>query len=563
MLRRVLEQLGPYDIRGEVGRGATGVVYLGHDPRLDRPVAIKVLSPAVIDQTGFREGFAAEARLMAEIDDPNCVRIYDFSDGDPPYIVSEYIQGATLREVVKNAGRLTPEQSLGVLDGALAGLAKLHEKGLVHRDIKPDNIFCDAEGTSKLGDFGLAVAVGTVAPAMSTGSANYMSPELVAGRPVDARNDIYACGATLFELLTGAAPYAGGDTVAVMRQQQKGAVPDPRKGVPGIPVAVGNLVKSAMAKSPDARPATVADFRLQLEEAARKAFGAGWRTAGSIAGAAGAAIAAGTAATTALAAGGGTVLAAGATATSVGSATVAGGAGTATGAAGTAAGGNWCGGWNWCRGGGAGAAGGVMTGAGVAAKKGMSTGQKIAAGAAAVVVVAAVVVGANAALNKPATHTSGTPASTATNPATAAKLTAEDITVTGQISAHLTQASAFCNTDPTHGYHVGMHFKDSGLNVFLIGPKGPGPYHATEDLGGGQAAATISVRKGSGGSGASTDLISNIFKDTAITFSVNPDRLSGTVDADLLDSQNPQAVVGHVKGTWACVAGGLAESSPA
>ena len=193
----------------------------------------------------------------------------------------------------------------------------------------------------------------------------------------------------------------------------------------------------------------------------------------------------------------------------------------------------------------------------------MSTGRKVAAGAAAVVVAAAVVIGASAALKKPTTTTtSGTPASTATSAAPASKLTAEDITVTGQISAHLTQASAFCNNDTTHGFHVGMHFKDSGLNVFLIGPNGPVPTHATEPIGNGQAVATISVRKGSGGSGASTDLISSIFARQVIVFTVNPDKLSGTVDADLLDSQNPQAVVGHVKGTWACVNGGLTESSP-
>ncbi|MEA2644996.1 MAG: eukaryotic-like serine/threonine-protein kinase [Chloroflexota bacterium] len=564
--------LGPYTILGVVGQGATGTVYLAHQASLDRRVALKVLSPAVIDAPGFRERFAAEAQLMAAIDDANCVRVYDYFDGESPYIVAEYIEGATLREVVRHASRLSPAQSLVVLDGALAGLGRLHELQLVHRDIKPENIFCDAAGVSKLGDFGLTVSVGTVAPSMSTGSAYYMSPELVAGEPVDPRSDIYSCGATLFELLTGNPPYAGGDAIAVMRKQQKGAVPDPRKAVPDLPAEVAALVTSAMAKAPSRRPQTVADFRVLLREAAKKAYGARWRSRGSIVALTGATIAAGTAATaavaTAAAGGGGAALAAGVQAAGAqAGAAGAGSGGSATASAGSvstsaqavstsAASGLGASGGSTASGsGGVGAGGAAHAGGGGRARKGMTTTQKAVAAAVAVILVAAGVVGAYAILGRPRVTGGPLPATSGS-----AQLVPEDLTFTGVVSAHLTEARASCHSGGGQGFNAGIHFnRPDNLRLFLIAPEGsgPGPYKALQPMGNGQSVDTISVRTSGG------DSIASLANRDAITFTVNPDGLSGTVDAVLADSGNPTGTSnGHVKGTWRCVPGSLQDSAP-
>ncbi|HEY8739791.1 MAG TPA: serine/threonine-protein kinase, partial [Candidatus Dormibacteraeota bacterium] len=275
-----------YEILGTLGTGATGTVYLAHETTdLDRDVALKELSPSLVADPTFIERFRAEARIMAQLDNPNCVKVYDFFEADGrAVLVSEYVPGASLRQVLDHSGHLTPEQSLGVLKGALSGLGYAHGRGLVHRDIKPDNLLADREGVSKLVDFGQAlVAAGPgAAGGVPAGSPAYMSPEMVTGGRVDLRTDIYSCGAMLFEFLTGRAPYTGDNPLAVMRKHINDPVPDPRSLNSNLPEGVGALVTRAMAKDPGERQRTAEQFLDELEAAAVAGYGEDWEQRSSI-----------------------------------------------------------------------------------------------------------------------------------------------------------------------------------------------------------------------------------------------------------------------------------------
>jgi serine/threonine-protein kinase len=323
--------VGRYRVVGRVGEGSTGTVYLGYDADLDRPVAIKELSPALAGDPAFVDRFRREGQVMARLDHPNCIRVYELVEQPGrEYLVSEFVNGASLREVV-NRGRLTPEQALGVLHGALLGLAHAHALGLVHRDIKPDNVMCDATGESKLGDFGLAAPAGDSEAGAAAGTPTYMSPEQARGEAVDARGDVYSAGAMLFELLEGHPPFTGDSAPAVMRQQVETAPPAMSTGTPP---AVEALVRRALAKVPAERPDGAAAFAEELEQAATAAYGPDWRKRAGIAEVVSAAVAAGAAAAGTLA----TAVASGAlSGASTGVATVAGGA--VTGAAGATGGG--------------------------------------------------------------------------------------------------------------------------------------------------------------------------------------------------------------------------------
>ncbi|PZR77743.1 MAG: serine/threonine protein kinase, partial [Candidatus Aeolococcus gillhamiae] len=268
-----------YEVLGTLGTGATGTVYLAREIALDREVALKELAPALALDPTFIERFRAEARIMASLDDPNCVKVWDFfEEGGRAVLVSEYVRGASLRQVLDHAGHLSPEQSLGVLKGALSGLAYAHGKGLIHRDIKPENMLADTQGVSKLADFGQAlVASGPgAAGGMPAGSPAYMSPEMISGGLVDLRTDIYALGAVLFEFFTGRAPYTGDNPLAVMRKQLNDPVPDPRSLNIDLPPEVSGLVSRAMAKNPGDRQRTAEQFLDELEAAAVAGYGADW-----------------------------------------------------------------------------------------------------------------------------------------------------------------------------------------------------------------------------------------------------------------------------------------------
>ena len=317
------EQIGRYQVGAQIGAGATGVVYLGYQADLDRRVAIKRLSPMLVDQPGFLSRFRTEAQVMARLGHPNCVAVYDYLETPGgAYVVMEYVPGASLRDVVRHARRLSAEQSLGVLEGSLVGLGYAHGLSLIHRDLKPENILVDPGGLSKLADFGLSWDVGRRDPSLA-GTPQYMSPEQVRGEALDPRSDLYSAGVVLFELLAGHPPFAAGTTAAVLAMHISAPVPPLR----GVPEPVEALVWRALAKNPAQRPQSAEEFLDELQTSARRSYGAAWAERASIATLVGATVAAGAlAASGAGGAGGATVAGTQAAGTQAAGTTVAGSA---------------------------------------------------------------------------------------------------------------------------------------------------------------------------------------------------------------------------------------------
>ncbi|MFN2462397.1 MAG: protein kinase [Candidatus Dormibacteria bacterium] len=269
-----------YTVERVLGSGATGTVLLALDHQLDRPVAIKQLAPSLATDPAFLERFREEARTMARLDNDHCVRVFDFiEEPGEAALVTEYIDGASLRSIIDHAGPLTPEQSLGILKGALKGLGAAHELGIVHRDVKPENMLSDREGVSKLADFGQAVprsAGPGAAGGIGGGTAAYMSPEQAAGGDVDPRSDLYSAGVVLFELLTGKVPFRGDNALAVMRRHINEHVPDGRTVKDDLPEPVALMLLHATAHDVDARPQSADELLAELETAAVAAYGEDW-----------------------------------------------------------------------------------------------------------------------------------------------------------------------------------------------------------------------------------------------------------------------------------------------
>ncbi|MDQ6748683.1 MAG: serine/threonine protein kinase, partial [Candidatus Dormibacteraeota bacterium] len=307
-------QVGKYEVRGTLGAGAYGTVYLGWQEDLQRPVAIKELGRQLVADPAFLEGFREEARIMALLDHPNCVKVFDFIEtGDRAFLVSEFVDGASLRQVVLDTGPLSPQQALGVLKGSLQGLGHAHHLGLVHRDVKPENILADRAGTSKLADFGQAYfGAGPGAAGALTGSPPYMSPEQARGGICDARSDLYSAGAILFEFLTGRPPFMADNPMAIMRAHVSEPVPDPRKVNKKLPKQATKLMQKALAKDPAARFQSADEMLTALEETARSGYGKNWEQSAAIKGLVAASAAGAAGATGATAVGSATV---GATAT--------------------------------------------------------------------------------------------------------------------------------------------------------------------------------------------------------------------------------------------------------
>jgi Protein kinase domain len=273
--------IGPYEVVGVIGSGGFGTVYLCTDPRNGDRVAAKVLDRGAAQDPVFLDRVHAEATAMRQVADEHCVRVRDVViEPGVAAIVTDLVEGASLRAVLDRYGRLTGPQAVDVLRGALRGLVAVHRAGLLHGDIKPDNILVDRHGVSRLIDFGLAAAPPAlgVRSAGLTGSPGYLSPEQIRREPADVRSDVYACAVMLFELLAGRRPYGGTDTQAVLDAHLHAPVPDPRAADPSISPAFAALCVRGLAKDPTARPASAADFLLQLEDAAAEQYGRAWRT---------------------------------------------------------------------------------------------------------------------------------------------------------------------------------------------------------------------------------------------------------------------------------------------
>lgn len=275
-----------FDVLTRVAEGSTGVVWQARQRELDRVVAIKELSPRLVSAPGFLDRFRAEAQILAGIDDPHVVAVYDYVESaDRAYLVTEWVDGAALAAVLAEHGSLSPEQALGVLRGALTGLARAHDQGLVHRDVSPANILVDRQGVSKLADFGLAAPTGVDGSGAAVGTPAFASPEAARGAAMTPASDVYSAAAVLFVLLTGRPPYPGATVAAVLAGHINGAVPT----LAGHGPKLADLLRRAMAKAPAERPPDARAFLAELEEAARDRYGADWLKRSSIAGLVGAA----------------------------------------------------------------------------------------------------------------------------------------------------------------------------------------------------------------------------------------------------------------------------------
>jgi len=262
---------GRYRVGSWIARGGMATVYLGIDTKLDRTVALKIAHPELAGDHEFVRRFTGEARSVARLSSPNVVAVYDQGcDGDLLYLVMEYVPGRTLRELLRERGGLGSREALDIISGVLTGLAAAHQAGIIHRDVKPENVLLGEGNVVKVADFGLARAASGVShtrTGMLIGTAAYLAPEQVAHSTSDARTDVYAAGVMLFEMLTGAQPHTGDNPLAVAHKHVNEAVPAPSSLVPGLPSSVDTLVALATSRDPGLRPADAGQFLRAIADA--------------------------------------------------------------------------------------------------------------------------------------------------------------------------------------------------------------------------------------------------------------------------------------------------------
>lgn len=265
---------GRYEVRARIARGGMATVYRALDRRLDREVALKIMHPHLAEGSDVVARFRREARAAARLTHPGVVGVYDQgSDGDTAYLTLEHVDGPNLRTVLRDRGTLPLGEALDVIEAVLDALAAAHSAGLVHRDVKPENVLITVDGRVKVADFGLARAV-TEATAATTGTVlgtvAYLSPEIVTAGVADARADVYACGVMLYELLTGEQPLTGETAIRTAYRHVHEDIPAPSTQVPWLPVEVDEAVAAMTARDvierpQDARAALVLVRRAHLQ----------------------------------------------------------------------------------------------------------------------------------------------------------------------------------------------------------------------------------------------------------------------------------------------------------
>ncbi len=271
-----------YEIGDLIGRGGMAEVHIGRDARLGRTVAIKLLRTDLARDATFQARFRREAQSSAALNHPAIVAVYDTGEESVveagggvvnlPYIVMEYVEGRTLREVLGEGHHLDVDAALEITTGVLAALEYSHRIGIVHRDIKPANVMLTPVGDVKVMDFGIARAMADSSSTMTQtqaviGTAQYLSPEQARGEQVDTRSDLYSAGCLLYELLTGRPPFMGDSPVSVAYQHVREQPIPPSHVVGGIPEAVDRIVLHSLAKGRDERYQTAQDFRADVEAA--------------------------------------------------------------------------------------------------------------------------------------------------------------------------------------------------------------------------------------------------------------------------------------------------------
>ncbi len=257
---------GRYELGPRIARGGTATVYRAVDTRLQRVVAVKLMHAHLAEDPAAADRFVREARAAARLSHPHVVAVLDqgHTREGVPYLVMEHVEGSTLRDLLRRRGALSPGEALALLEPVLDGLAAAHRAGLVHRDVKPENVLISGTGRVTVADFGLTRAVDQhTATGTVLGTVGYASPELVTGQRVDTRADVYSAGIVLFELLAGRRPFEGGP-LAVARAHAEGAVPDLRTLDPGLPAGPARLVARATSRDPERRPPDAGSFLEEL-----------------------------------------------------------------------------------------------------------------------------------------------------------------------------------------------------------------------------------------------------------------------------------------------------------
>ena len=266
----MISQLGRYEVLGELGQGAMGIVYKARDPLIDRVVAIKTINLGLaLDEKEEYEGrFYQEAKAAGRLNHPNIVTIYDVGkSGDVAYIAMEFLQGRELRDIMNDDGLLPVDQVLDIVAQVAQGLAYAHEHGIVHRDVKPSNIMVVRDGHAKITDFGIARMASSAVrtqTGMVLGSPKYMSPEQVMGKEIDQRSDIFSLGVMLYEMLTGQAPFNGENVNAIMYQTLNAVPAPPNTLNPAVPEMINFILAKALAKKVEDRYQNAKDFAVDL-----------------------------------------------------------------------------------------------------------------------------------------------------------------------------------------------------------------------------------------------------------------------------------------------------------
>jgi len=255
---------GRYKLEAKLGSGGMSTVYLARDTTLDRSVAVKVMHREMSEQEDQLQRFRQEARAVAKLSHPNVVAVIDAGeDGGHPYIVFEYVEGETLKQRINRVGALDPQEALAYAIEIARGLTVAHNRNMVHRDIKPQNVLIDAEGRAKLTDFGISRQLeqdGMTATGRVLGTTDYVAPEQAMGHPVDQRSDIYSLGVVLYEMLVGQVPFHADSQVGVAMKHVNEELPDVQQRRPELSAAAAMVVERATAKDPAERYQEVSEL---------------------------------------------------------------------------------------------------------------------------------------------------------------------------------------------------------------------------------------------------------------------------------------------------------------